>query len=306
MIGNEEDFTACLGLEVEGADENLSELDTGCLPADDRAGRRRSSRTSPSSRRRCAPSAAPPSTTGRRSPGRAPPGSSKRPHGRGWRSSTASAAATASPPASSTGSCSSGDLQRAVEYGAAHGALAMTTPGDTSTATLAEVEALVARRRRPGKALGSGSVRTAHSGWCVAGRATAAVVDVCVRSASARSACPHPRADNRTGAWSRPASPKSGMTLGGPGRRAFVSDLCQITPTNTDQRCPGTGAWMGCSLASDPREPPQTRVQPNLQAGGRRFEPGTLHHRNTRKQAAPSSTSRGPGHGASLLRVARG
>jgi 2-dehydro-3-deoxygluconokinase len=31
-----------------------------------------------------------------------------------------------------------------VEYGAAHGALAMTTPGDTSTATLAEVEALVA------------------------------------------------------------------------------------------------------------------------------------------------------------------
>ena len=33
--------------------------------------------------------------------------------------------------------------QEAVEYGAAHGALAMTTPGDTSMATLAEVEALV-------------------------------------------------------------------------------------------------------------------------------------------------------------------
>jgi 2-dehydro-3-deoxygluconokinase len=32
----------------------------------------------------------------------------------------------------------------AVEYGAAHGALAMTTPGDTSMATLAEVEALMA------------------------------------------------------------------------------------------------------------------------------------------------------------------
>ncbi len=30
--------------------------------------------------------------------------------------------------------------QLAVEYGAAHGALAMTTPGDTSMATLAEVE----------------------------------------------------------------------------------------------------------------------------------------------------------------------
>ncbi len=33
---------------------------------------------------------------------------------------------------------------RAVEYGAAHGALAMTTPGDTSMATLAEVDALIA------------------------------------------------------------------------------------------------------------------------------------------------------------------
>jgi 2-dehydro-3-deoxygluconokinase len=36
-----------------------------------------------------------------------------------------------------------GDLALAVEYGAAHGALAMTTPGDTSMASLAEVEALV-------------------------------------------------------------------------------------------------------------------------------------------------------------------
>jgi 2-dehydro-3-deoxygluconokinase len=34
-------------------------------------------------------------------------------------------------------------LATAVEYGAAHGALAMTTPGDTSMAGLAEVEALV-------------------------------------------------------------------------------------------------------------------------------------------------------------------
>jgi 2-dehydro-3-deoxygluconokinase len=34
--------------------------------------------------------------------------------------------------------------QWAVECGAAHGALAMTTPGDTSMATLAEVEAAMA------------------------------------------------------------------------------------------------------------------------------------------------------------------
>lgn len=36
-----------------------------------------------------------------------------------------------------------GDPALAVEYGAAHGALAMTTPGDTSMASLAEVERLV-------------------------------------------------------------------------------------------------------------------------------------------------------------------
>src|SRR5262249_54679839 len=35
------------------------------------------------------------------------------------------------------------DPQKALEYGAAHGALAMTTPGDTSMASLAEVESLV-------------------------------------------------------------------------------------------------------------------------------------------------------------------
>ncbi|MEM7146599.1 MAG: sugar kinase [Verrucomicrobiota bacterium] len=36
------------------------------------------------------------------------------------------------------------DPDKAVNYGAAHGALAMTTPGDTSMATLAEVEKLIA------------------------------------------------------------------------------------------------------------------------------------------------------------------
>lgn len=41
------------------------------------------------------------------------------------------------------GLLTSGDVARAVEYGAAHGALAMTTPGDTSMATRAEVEALM-------------------------------------------------------------------------------------------------------------------------------------------------------------------
>jgi len=35
------------------------------------------------------------------------------------------------------------DPQQAVDYGAAHGALAMTTPGDTSMASKSEVEKLV-------------------------------------------------------------------------------------------------------------------------------------------------------------------
>ena len=35
------------------------------------------------------------------------------------------------------------DAEKAVNYGAAHGALAMTTPGDTSMATKADIEKMV-------------------------------------------------------------------------------------------------------------------------------------------------------------------
>jgi 2-dehydro-3-deoxygluconokinase len=41
------------------------------------------------------------------------------------------------------GLLTTGDPQQAVEYGAAHGALAMTTPGDTSMADKGEVEKLM-------------------------------------------------------------------------------------------------------------------------------------------------------------------
>ena len=41
------------------------------------------------------------------------------------------------------GLMTTGDPELSVNYGAAHGALAMTTPGDTSMARLAEVEKLV-------------------------------------------------------------------------------------------------------------------------------------------------------------------
>ena len=42
------------------------------------------------------------------------------------------------------GLMSTGDAEIAVNYGAAHGALAMTTPGDTTMASKKEVEALMA------------------------------------------------------------------------------------------------------------------------------------------------------------------
>ena len=41
------------------------------------------------------------------------------------------------------GLITTGDPKAAVNYGAAHGALAMTTPGDTSMASLNEVEAVM-------------------------------------------------------------------------------------------------------------------------------------------------------------------
>ena len=41
------------------------------------------------------------------------------------------------------GLMTTGDPQKAVDYGAAHGALAMTTPGDTSMADKGEVEKLM-------------------------------------------------------------------------------------------------------------------------------------------------------------------
>ena len=41
------------------------------------------------------------------------------------------------------GLMTTGNPEKAVNYGAAHGALAMTTPGDTSMANLKEVENLM-------------------------------------------------------------------------------------------------------------------------------------------------------------------
>ena len=142
MLGNEEDFTACLGLEVEGVDENLSELDSGAF----RAMIERAVAEFPRFRVVATTLRAVRSATVNDWSAVA------------WSRETGFVEATPRPAleildrvgggdsfASGLvyGLLVHGDLARAVEYGAAHGALAMTTPGDTSTASLAEVEALM-------------------------------------------------------------------------------------------------------------------------------------------------------------------
>src|SRR4030043_2126016 len=141
MIGNEEDFTASLGFEVEGVDENLSKLDTGNF-------RKMISKAVASY-----PNFKVAATTLR---------TEKTATVNSWGAicwaggnfyeatlredleiydrvgggdSFASGFIY--------GFLTTGDPQQSVEYGAAHGALAMTTPGDTSMASLAEVEKLM-------------------------------------------------------------------------------------------------------------------------------------------------------------------
>jgi len=142
MIGNEEDFTACLGLEVEGTDADLGELDTDSF-------RRMIERAAGEF-----PNFAVIATTLRAVRSATVNDWSAI----AWERGTGFAEAVARPGLEVLDRVGGGDsfasgliygllqergLQLAVDYGAAHGALAMTTPGDTSTASLAEVEALM-------------------------------------------------------------------------------------------------------------------------------------------------------------------
>jgi 2-dehydro-3-deoxygluconokinase len=142
MIGNEEDFTACLGLEVEGADANLSELDAASF----RSMIERASAEFPNFQ------VVATTLRGVRSATVNDWGAIAWSRDGGFVEATARPGLEILDRVGGGDSFASGllyglmehrDLGVAVEYGAAHGALAMTTPGDTSTATLAEVEALV-------------------------------------------------------------------------------------------------------------------------------------------------------------------
>ena len=141
MIGNEEDFTACLGFKVEGADENLTDLEVGAFQqmiaravedfpnfkATATTMRSVTSATINDWGAMCWYDGQFYSAT-------------QRPDLEildrvGGGDSFASGFIY--------GLMTFGDAQTAVEYGAAHGALAMTTPGDTTMASLNEVEKLV-------------------------------------------------------------------------------------------------------------------------------------------------------------------
>src|SRR5450432_587574 len=142
MIGNEEDFTACLGYEVPGANQALTGLDITGFKA------------MISDVVRDYPNIAVAATTLREV-------HSATVNDWGavaWSADTGFVESTFRPGLEildrvgggdsfasglAFGLMETGSLKSAVEYGAAHGALAMTTPGDTSTANRAEVEALM-------------------------------------------------------------------------------------------------------------------------------------------------------------------
>ena len=142
MIGNEEDFTACLGLTVPGVDANLAHLDTAAFQQMIRQAVAEF------------PNFKLVATTLR-----AVKSASVNDWGAiCWAGGKFYEAETRKDlwildRVGGGDSFASGliygllqfnDPQKAVDYGAAHGALAMTTPGDTSMATLKEVEALLA------------------------------------------------------------------------------------------------------------------------------------------------------------------
>jgi len=141
MIGNEEDFMACLGFQVEGVDENLTALDpTAFKKMITQAVREYPNFKVVATTLRAVKSANRNDWGAICWAGGQFYDATSRPNLEifdrvGGGDSFASGLIY--------GLMAFEDPQKAVEYGAAHGALAMTTPGDTSMATLREVENLI-------------------------------------------------------------------------------------------------------------------------------------------------------------------
>jgi len=138
MIGNEEDFTACLGFEVEGVDENLTELEIGAF------------KRMIDSAIKAFPNFKVTATTLRSVKtatindwGAVVWHDGSFHQSRDYRDLEIYDRVGGGDSFASGliyGFLSANDAALAVEYGAAHGALAMTTPGDTSMVTAQEVE----------------------------------------------------------------------------------------------------------------------------------------------------------------------
>jgi len=142
MIGNEEDFTACLGFEIDGADENLTDLKVGSFQKMIAKAVEEFPNFKATATTMRGVKSATVNDWGAMSwcDGEFYT-STHRPELEimdrvGGGDSFASGFIY--------GLMELGDPQQAVEYGAAHGALAMTTAGDTTMASLAEVEKIVA------------------------------------------------------------------------------------------------------------------------------------------------------------------
>ncbi len=141
MIGNEEDFTACLGFQVEGADEHLLRIDVTAFKRMIKT----AIQTFPNFKATATTLRAAKTATvndwaaiawmnGRFFESREYPDLEILDRVGGGDSFASGFI---------YGLMTTGDPQKAVDYGAAHGALAMTTPGDTSMATKDEVEKLM-------------------------------------------------------------------------------------------------------------------------------------------------------------------
>jgi len=141
MIGNEEDFTACLGFHVEGADEHLLHIDvTAFQKMIETALKVYPNLKATATTLRAAKTAtvndwgAIAWYEGKFYESRSYPDLEILDRVGGGDSFASGFI---------YGMMTTGDAQKAVDYGAAHGALAMTTPGDTSMANKDEVEKLM-------------------------------------------------------------------------------------------------------------------------------------------------------------------
>ena len=141
MIGNEEDFTACLGFEVEGNDENLKELNL------DGYKKMIDSVVSAFSNFRIVATTLRTVKTATVNDWSAICWANGKVYKANDYNSLEILDRVGGGDSFASGLIygliTTGDPERAVNYGAAHGALAMTTPGDTSMANLKEVEALM-------------------------------------------------------------------------------------------------------------------------------------------------------------------